>query len=250
MERFKKVRLLGKGAFGRVFEAIDLQTGQPVALKEIFGHFHNFDACLQLTEVKALQQMRHPNITALKEVLLKDKQLVLVYELLDKDLAKLCEEVRNNHQHIHEATIQDYIFQMLRGIDYMHKQGFFHRDLKPENILVGRQGQLLKITDFGIIKDTRDAFPYTDYVSTRWYRAPETALRAKVYGSKSDVFAVGAIMAELYLLVPLFPGHSESDQIVKICQVLGSPQEKWPAAYDLARSKGYVIPECPKKDLK
>ena len=104
----------------------------------------------------------------------------------------------------------------------MHKHGFFHRDIKPENLLC-KGPELIKIADFGLSREIRLRPPYTDYVSTRWYRAPEVLLRSTNYNSPIDVWAVGCIMAELYTLQPLFPGRSEVDQIFKLCSVLGTP---------------------------
>ena len=99
------------------------------------------------------------------------------------------------------------MFQVIRGIAYVHRHGYFHRDLKPENILMG-EGTIVKITDFGLVKRTGDPFPYTEYVSTRWYRAPENALKLSKYGPKTDVFALGCIMAEIITMRPLFPGQT------------------------------------------
>jgi protein kinase len=105
--------------------------------------------------------------------------------------------------------------------------------LKPENLLESN-GQI-KIADFGLAREIRSKPPFTDYVSTRWYRAPEVILRAPNYNSPIDIFAIGAIMAELYRSWPLFPGNSETDQMQKICQILGSPtKEDWPEGFQLA----------------
>ncbi len=131
----------------------------------------------------------------------------------------------------------------------MHKHGYFHRDMKPENLLCAGP-ELVKIADFGLAREIRYALvlsrlkhyctyvvfvncssrpPYTDYVSTRWYRAPEVLLRSTVYSAPIDIWAVGCIMAELYTFRPLFPGNSEIDEIFKICSVLGTPDKKdWP----------------------
>ena len=96
----------------------------------------------------------------------------------------------------------------------MHKHGFFHRDLKPENLLV--QDEHVKIADFGLAREIRSKPPFTDYVSTRWYRAPEILLRSTNYNSPVDIFALGCIMAELYTSRPLAPGSNENDQIFKL----------------------------------
>lgn len=92
----------------------------------------------------------------------------------------------------------------------MHKHGFFHRDLKPENLLYSNEG-VVKLIDFGLAREIRSRPPFTDYVSTRWYRSPELLLRSAHYNSPVDIFALGCIMAELYLMKPLFNGSSEVD---------------------------------------
>jgi serine/threonine protein kinase len=120
----------------------------------------------------------------------------------------------------------------------MHKNGFFHRDMKPENLLM--YNNAVKICDFGLAREVRSSPPYTEYVSTRWYRAPELLLRSRNYNSPVDIFALGCIMAELYTQSPLFPGSSEIDQLNKIVKVLGTPdQASWPEGYKLASARNY-----------
>ena len=120
----------------------------------------------------------------------------------------------------------------------MHKQGYFHRDIKPENILVTRE--MIKLADFGLAREIRSRPPYTDYVSTRWYRAPEVLLRAQHYNSPIDLWACGAIMAELFTLRPLFPGSSEPDEIYKITTVCGTPTaQTWPEGLRLAAAMNF-----------
>lgn len=97
----------------------------------------------------------------------------------------------------------------------MSQTGFFHRDLKPENLLCNGP-DLVKVADFGLAREIRSRPPYTDYVATRWYRAPEILLRSTSYNSPVDLWAIGTIMAELYTLRPLFPGSSEVDEIFKV----------------------------------
>ena len=121
-----------------------------------------------------------------------------------------------------EPVIRNILYQIFQGLNYMHKHGFFHRDIKPENLLCNGP-ELVKIADFGLARELRSRPPYTDYVSTRWYRAPEVLLRSTNYSSPIDLWAVGCIIAELYTLQPLFPGRSEIDQIFRICSVLGTP---------------------------
>lgn len=125
-------------------------------------------------------------------------------------------------------------FQIFAGLSHMHQSGLFHRDMKPENILIRRTTEkrgpnhqrpalLIKIADFGLAREIKSRPPYTEYVSTRWYRAPEVLLRSTSYSSPVDIWAVGTILAELVTLRPLFPGQSEVDQVFRICEILGCP---------------------------
>lgn len=112
---------------------------------------------------------------------------------------------------------------------------------QTENLLVNRD--VLKVADFGLAREIRSRPPYTEYVSTRWYRAPEVLLRSPAYSAPVDLFAVGAIMAELYTLRPLFPGSSEADELFKICSVMGSPtDDSWPDGLRLAAGMRFRFP--------
>jgi serine/threonine protein kinase len=114
--------------------------------------------------------------------------------------------------------------------------------MKPENMLI--LGEVVKLADFGLAREIRSRPPFTDYVSTRWYRAPELLLRSTTYNSPVDIFGLGCIIAELYLLRPLFPGSSEVDQMFKICAILGSPsQADWPEGYKLASKINFSFPK-------
>ena len=143
---------------------------------------------------------------------------------------------------IPERETRNTIYQVASGLAYMHKHGFFHRDLKPENLLI-HQDNIIKISDFGLARETRSKPPFTDYVSTRWYRAPEILLKSTQYNAPIDIFALGCIMAELYLLKPLFPGNSEVDQIYKIAGILGTPSPStWSEGFRLASQIGFTFP--------
>ena len=111
----------------------------------------------------------------------------------------------------------------MQAIAYIHKNGFMHRDIKPENFLIStksiklpgantsQQITNLKLADFGLTREVRLSGKFTEYVSTRWYRAPELVLKAQAYGKPVDIFALGAMMAELFIGRPVFPGRSESE---------------------------------------
>lgn len=186
--------------------------------------------------------------------------------------------------------------QVAEGMHHIHSHGYFHRDLKPENLLVTTTGiqsytpvidlenakvdellhkagiqpperpkpqiqkdvtVIVKIADFGLARSLDSKPPYTEYVSTRWYRAPEILLRSRDYSAPVDIWAMGTIMAELLNLKALFPGQSEIDQCWKINQILGDPSPdygydergmpigggEWARGMKLAKNVGYTFPK-------
>ncbi|CAL8314955.1 unnamed protein product [Gadus morhua 'NCC'] len=149
-----------------------------------------------------------------------------------------------------ESVVRNMTFQILQGLPFIHKNGYFHRDLKPENLLCTGT-EMVKIADFGLARELRSLQPYTEYVSTRWYRAPEVLLRSPSYSSPIDLWAVSCIVAELYTLRPLFPGTSEVDEVFKICQVLGMLKKSdWPEGFNLATSLNFCLPKCVSTSLR
>ena len=198
--------------------------------------FYSWEECMQLREVQSLRKLSHPNIVKLKEVIRENDMLYFVFEFLEQNLYQLCKERDTLFQ---ESKVRNLSYQLLQALVYMHKHGFFHRDMKPENVLV--HGNTLKVADFGLAREIRSKPPYTDYVSTRWYRAPEVLLRAPHYSAPIDTWAVGTIMAELFTLRPLFPGTSEADQIYKITSVLGTPS-RFKAPSHLSRDAAPCTP--------
>mmetsp|Transcript_31070 Transcript_31070/g.75616 ORF Transcript_31070/g.75616 Transcript_31070/m.75616 type:complete len:450 (-) Transcript_31070:80-1429(-) len=230
MDRYKIQRKLGDGSYGSVLRAQVKATGEVVAIKKMKKKFYSWDECMRLREVKSLRKLVHPGIVKLKEVIRENDELNMIFEHMECNLYEKMKGLRGT---LGEKSIRNYMFQMLTALHYMHRQGFFHRDLKPENILV--TGDTLKIADFGLAREIRSRPPLTDYVSTRWYRAPEVLLRSVNYNSPIDLWAMGTIMAELYTSRPLAPGSSETDQLGKICSVIGSPTPSmWQEGFQLA----------------
>ncbi|CAL8464693.1 g4228 [Coccomyxa elongata] len=240
MNRYKVVRQLGDGTYGSVWKAINRETNAVVAIKKMKRKFYSWEECMALREVKSLRKLSHPSIVKLKEVIRERDELFFVFEYMDCNLYQMMKE---QAELMPEAKVREWTFQILRGLVHIHKHGYFHRDLKPENLLVHKD--TVKIADFGLAREIRSRPPFTDYVSTRWYRAPEVLLRCKSYGPPVDLFAVGAIIAELFTLRPLFPGASEADELYKICSIMGSPTAAtWPEGLVLAASMGFRFPQC------
>ncbi|KAL3716163.1 hypothetical protein ACJRO7_007862 [Eucalyptus globulus] len=218
MERYEISGELGDGTCGSVYKALNKETREIVAVKKMKRKFYYWEECMNLREVKALRKLNHPHIVKLKEVVRENNELFFIFEYMECNLYQLMRERQNPFS---EEEICNFVSQLVQGLAHMHKVGYFHRDLKPENLLV--TDGVLKIADFGLSREVASMPPYTEYVSTRWYRAPEVLLQSSSYTPAIDMWAVGAILAELFTLSPIFPGESETDQLYKICQILGMP---------------------------
>ncbi|XP_033988263.1 serine/threonine-protein kinase MAK [Trematomus bernacchii] len=247
MNRYTTLRQLGDGTYGSVLMGRSNESGELVAIKRMKRKFYSWEECMNLREVKSLKKLNHANVVKLKEVIRENDHLYFVFEYMKENLYQL---MKDRKKLFPESITRNISFQILQGLSFIHKHGFFHRDMKPENLLC-MGPELVKIADFGLAREIRSKPPYTDYVSTRWYRAPEVLLRSSTYSSPVDLWAVGCIMAELYTLRPLFPGNSEVDEIFKICQVLGTVKKTdWSEGYQLASAMNFRFPQCVPTHLK
>ncbi|XP_067009133.2 serine/threonine-protein kinase dyf-5 isoform X2 [Anabrus simplex] len=240
MNRYITLNQLGDGTYGSVMLGQRVDTGEKVAIKRMKRKYYSWDEAMNLREVKSLKKLSHANVVKLKEVIRENDTLYFVFEYMKENLYQL---MKDRDKLFPEPVIRNMLYQVLQGLAFMHRHGFFHRDMKPENLLC-MGPELIKIADFGLAREIRSRPPYTDYVSTRWYRAPEVLLHSTTYGSPIDLWAVGCIMAELYTFRPLFPGNSEIDEIFKICSILGTPDKRdWPEGYQLASAMNFKFPQ-------
>ena len=259
MNNYEILKRLGGGTFADVYKAIDKKTGEYVAIKILKKKYSNWEECLELRECKSLKRLQDSSLNSYEkgiENIIKLKEMIfiketgtlnLIFEYMEKDLFILMKE--RTPKKLNENQIRSIIYQTLMGLSYMHKYGFFHRDLKPENLLV--TGEKIKIADFGLAREIRSIPPYTEYVSTRYYRAPECILKSTNYNSPIDIWALGCIMAEMYLHPkPLFYGNNEKEVLFRICNVLGTPNhENWNEGVSLGNKMDIKFPKCDTQKL-
>ncbi|CAM6089758.1 unnamed protein product [Calypogeia fissa] len=211
----------GEGTFSEVLKAQCIKTSKYVAIKCMKNSFDSIEQVTSLREIQALQRLSpHANVIKLLEVLYDQPtgRLALVFELMDMNIYEL---IRGRRNYVAEDRIKSYMYQLMKAMDHMHRNGIFHRDIKPENILI--MEDTLKLADFGSCRGVYSKQPYTEYISTRWYRAPECLLTDGYYNYKMDMWGVGCVFFEIISLFPLFPGSNELDQIQKIHKILGTP---------------------------
>ena len=249
---------LGGGSFADVYKAREKSTGDLVAIKVLKRKYKKWEDCLELRECRSLQKLHdeslankpgEENIIKLKQIIFikKTGTLNLVFEFMETDLLELMKS--REPKKLSEDQIRDIMHQTLLGLSFMHKYGFFHRDMKPENLLL--TGSKIKIADFGLAREIRSVPPYTEYVSTRYYRAPECILQSTNYNSPIDIWSLGCIMAEMYLHPqPLFCGANEKEVLFRICSVLGTPTyDTWYDGIQQANIIGLKFPTNSGTDL-
>ncbi|OTA96688.1 hypothetical protein M434DRAFT_93945 [Hypoxylon sp. CO27-5] len=253
-DRFEVLKEIGDGSFGsvalarvRTAGASVARRGTVIAIKTMKKTFESFTPCLELREVVFLRTLPpHSHLVPALDIFLDPftKKLHICMEYMEGNLYQLMKA--RDHKPLDNGSVKSILFQIMQGLEHIHAHQFFHRDIKPENILVTTSGHqdsvnsfrrysalmtppstpptyTVKIADFGLARETHSKLPYTTYVSTRWYRAPEVLLRAGEYSAPVDIWAVGAMAVEIATLKPLFPGGNEVDQVWRVCEIMGSP---------------------------
>ena len=248
-ERYEYIKQIGVGAYGVVISCYDKKTNRNVAIKKVGNAFEDLiDAKRIVREIKLLRFFKHDNIVSLIDIQKPPKRtgfedIYIITDLMETDLHR----VIYSRQELTDDHIQYFIYQILRGVLYMHSANIIHRDLKPANILANKNCDL-KICDLGLGRaevydydekkvskkpkkkakgdesDSEEDPELTEYVLTRWYLAPEVILCPSHYAKAVDIWSVGCIFAELLGRQPLFPGDHYLDQIQKIIAVTGTPK--------------------------
>ena len=221
--KYEVLGVVGEGAYGIVYKCKNKETGKYVAIKKFKEVDDELVKKTMKRELKMLQRLHHPNVVEFQDAFRRKGNLFLVFEFVEKNLLELLQEHPNG---LDSNLIRHLIYQLCKSIKYLHEQNIIHRDIKPENLLITDKMES-KLCDFGfarLVSETGEKL--TDYVATRWYRAPELLLSQGNYGKEVDYWAIGCIMGELVDGNPLFPGENELDQLHCIQKVLGNFTDK------------------------
>ncbi|XP_054633366.1 mitogen-activated protein kinase 12 [Dunckerocampus dactyliophorus] len=249
-DRYRELKQVGTGAYGTVCSAVDCRTRSKVAIKKLYRPFQSeLFAKRAYRELRLLKHMKHENVIGLLNVFTADLSLdkfndfYLVMPFMGTDLGKLMKL-----QKLSEERIQYLVYQILKGLKYIHSAGIVHRDLKPGNLAINPDCEL-KILDFGLARQADSEM--TGYVVTRWYRAPEVILSWMHYTQTVDIWSVGCIMAEMLQGKPLFKGNDHLDQLTEIMKITGTPSQEFIAKLESEDAKNYIktLQTVEKKDL-
>ncbi|CAH2073414.1 unnamed protein product, partial [Iphiclides podalirius] len=241
--RYTNLQYIGEGAYGMVVSAFDNVKVTKVAIKKISPFEHQTYCQRTLREIKILTRFKHENIIDIRDILRAEtidqmKDVYIVQCLMETDLYKLLKTQKLSNDHICY-----FLYQILRGLKYIHSANVLHRDLKPSNLLLNTTCDL-KICDFGLARvadpDHDHTGFLTEYVATRWYRAPEIMLNSKGYTKSIDIWSVGCILAEMLSNRPIFPGKHYLDQLNHILGVLGSPSQEDLDCIINEKARGYL----------
>ncbi|XP_019361832.1 PREDICTED: cyclin-dependent kinase-like 3 isoform X2 [Gavialis gangeticus] len=219
MEMYDNLGKVGEGSYGTVIKCKHKETGQIVAIKIFYEKPEKSVNKTAMREIKFLKQFHHENLVNLIEVFRQKKKIHLVFEFIDHTVL---DEVQCYSHGLDNKRLKRYLFQIFRAVGYLHSNNIIHRDIKPENVLVSQNG-IIKLCDFGFARTL--AAPgdiYTDYVATRWYRAPELVLKDTVYGKPVDIWALGCMIIEMATGNPYLPSSSDLDLLHKIVTKVGN----------------------------
>lgn len=222
MDKYENLGIVGEGSYGMVLKCKHKDTNQIVAIKKFLENEDDkIVKKIALREIKMLKMLRHDHLVNLIEVFRRRKRLYLVFEFMDHTILNELEKFPHG---LDEIFVRKILWQVLRGLEFCHLHNIIHRDIKPENILISKTG-IVKVCDFGFARTITPGpreVQYTDYVATRWYRAPELLVGDTKYGKAVDTWAVGCLVGEMLCGEPLFPGDSDIDQLYYIIKCFGN----------------------------
>ena len=225
LARYEMGDRIGKGTYGTVYKCFDKVTNSYVAIKKTYEALCNKDDSLRtLREIKLYEHFRgHPNIIKLLNVVKgeNNRDVYLIFELMEANLSNVIRAKILSEQHIKYVT-----YQILKAMKCIHSSDIMLRDLKPSNILINSDCKL-KLSDFTLAKSTNISDEYrqniTDYMSLRYYKAPEILLTANTYDQSVDMWTIGCLIGEIINGKVVFPGSGTVNQITLIIELIGKP---------------------------
>ena len=249
LNEFRIIDKLGEGSFADVYKVKSVSTGKIYAEKRLKKRYRSIEEVRALTEVSALRLLsRHPNIISLRSLMYDTQSghVALIFEQMEMNLYDFLSKRKES---ISEEDAALLMYQLTKAIAYVHSCGIFHRDVKPENCLVNSDIMELKLADFGSVSPVANRTRFTEYVATRWYRAPECILTTGAYGPPVDVWAIGCVFYEVLTSRPLFPGKHQLDQLNRIHGVLGTPSRDYLQQFSNGQQSkvGFAFPQRQKQ---
>ena len=219
MNRIIKTSILHERPNSTIIKVRKKDTKERLIMKQLKKKYYSWMEIISLREINCLRRIIHPSIIKLKEVIKDGDKVNLVFEEMDTNLQEFLDNFEEQGNKVPENMIKIIIYQIASGLVKLHAENFVHRDIKLDNILV--TGITAKLSDFSNGRNVNSKEPLTDYVSSRWYRAPEILIKCG-YTTECDLYSLGCVMAELYHGKPLFPGNSEIDQLYLMNKVFFS----------------------------
>ena len=232
--KYQIIEVIGEGAYGIVYKCKDRETDEIVAIKKFKEEYEKLPKKEIKREIFSLQTLKHENIVKFNEAFLKKNHIYLVFGYCEKNLLQIIEE---NPKGLNPELIRSFVYQMCKAISYLHKKNIIHRDIKPENLLI-KDNTRIQLCDFGFARkmkynEKKKAYEkMTEYITTRWYRAPELLLGQGFYGPEIDFWAIGCLMGEMADGNPVFPGEDEINQLECIIKLIGNLPEELVKSYN------------------
>nr|XP_051708725.1 cyclin-dependent kinase 14 isoform X2 [Oryctolagus cuniculus] len=220
-DSYEKLEKLGEGSYATVYKGKSKVNGKLVALKVIRLQEEEGTPFTAIREASLLKGLKHANIVLLHDIIHTKETLTLVFEYVHTDL---CQYMDKHPGGLHPENVKLFLFQLLRGLSYIHQRYILHRDLKPQNLLISDTGEL-KLADFGLARaKSVPSHTYSNEVVTLWYRPPDVLLGSTEYSTCLDMWGVGCIFVEMIQGVAAFPGMKDiQDQLERIFLVLAAP---------------------------
>jgi cyclin-dependent kinase-like len=275
MNKYEVLHVVGEGQYGLVLKCRNKLTHELVAVKKFKEPDEDRINLISQREIKMLKLLRHTNIIGFKEYFKRNALIYLIFEFMDKNLLEVLEDKPDG---LHPDIVCMYTYQLIRALDYCHSKNVIHRDIKPENLLIDQSTHTLKLCDFGFARyiRTQPIFSYTispllascvfsfdsssitvvplfrtmdtedrltEYVATRWYRAPEQLLLGR-YGFPVDLWGVGCILGEISDGTALFRGENEIDQLFRIQRMIGPLTDEFATWFEACSTfDGVMFPD-------